>query len=171
MTNNFSLPDEVKQIIAGILVILAAVIITLSFFDKAGTAGEFFMKAGHFLIGQSIFAVPLILLLSGIAFLNVKSRLTEERKAIFGPIILSILILVVGFSGILSTFSPELKKGGWIGYVVSWPFLKYFSVLASRIIFLAFLIIGFLILWHFLRPLWLRKREGEGKDACDQKNF
>ena len=150
--DHFTLPEETKRVIFGILTILASVITALSFFDKAGEAGEIFMKSSRALIGESVFVIPLILFLAGIAFLNIKNtnNFFEKRKNISWPIILSVLILIFGFSGILGTFDFQLKRGGFIGYILSWPILKYFGVLAGRIIFLAFLAIGFLILWQFL---------------------
>ncbi len=71
-SERFVLPAETKQIILGVSMILLAVLISLSFFRKAGEAGEIFMRGGNFLIGESIFIIPLILLLGGLAFLKIK---------------------------------------------------------------------------------------------------
>ncbi len=150
----FALPGETKQMILGILMILSAALVSLSFFKKAGKAGEFFMKSSRFFIGESVFTIPLILILGGLAFLKIKGdrNFFKGKKEVFWPIILGILILVFGISGILGTFGPQIRKGGWLGYILSWPLLKYFGFLAARIIFLALLIIGSLILWQFLAP-------------------
>ena len=158
----FALPGETKQMILGILMILLAVLISLSFFEKAGKAGVFFMKSARFLIGESIFTIPMILILGGLAFLKIKGdrNFFRGRKEVFWPIILGILILVFSTSGILGTFSPQIKRGGWLGYALNWPLLKYFGFLAARIIFLALLVIGSLILWQFLAPL-KKKPENE----------
>jgi S-DNA-T family DNA segregation ATPase FtsK/SpoIIIE len=163
----FALPEETKQIIFGVLMILAAAIAALSFFEKAGKAGEIFMKGGRFLIGESVFMVPLILFLAGLAFLNTKGgrSFLKGRREVFWPIILGVLILISGFSGILGTFSPHIKKGGWVGYVLSWPLLKYFGLLAGRIIFLALLVIGSLIIWQFLA---FSKKESEKETGKEE---
>jgi len=171
VSERFVLPEEIKQIIFGVLMISAAIIAGLSFFEKAGIAGRFFMKSGRFLIGESIFMIPLIFFLAGLAFLNLRKgeNLLKRKRAVFGPIILSVFILIFGLSGILGTFSPQLKRGGWIGYILSWPLLKYFGFLAGRIIFLAVLVIGSLILWQFLisSEKKLEKEIGEEKKSED----
>jgi len=171
-----SLPKEVKQIIFGVLMILVAAIAVLSFFKKAGKAGDIFMGGGRFLIGESIFLIPLIFFLAGFALLDIKRErnFLEEREEIFWPIVFGILVLIFGISGTLGTFNPQFKRGGWAGFVLSWPFLKYFGFLASRIIFLALLVIGSLIIWHFLS--FSRKKmekeargEGTGKELSLEK--
>tara|TARA_Y100000310_G_C20668563_1_gene808995 strand:+ start:301 stop:2499 length:2199 start_codon:yes stop_codon:yes gene_type:complete len=155
--NGFSLPSKTKQWIYGILLVLAAILIGLSFFGRAGIAGEWFMDFSHLLIGEAIFLVPLIFILGALIFLNVKSNSREERRS--WPIILAVVILILGMAGILSAFNSEAKQGGWIGYLVSWPFLKYFGFWATFFIFLAPIIIGGLIFWQFLKPTEEKKEE------------
>ena len=70
----FSLPSETKKWIWGILMIILGLIITLSFFNLAGMAGELFRKALLFLIGNAFFSFPLIFLLLGIVILKTKSK-------------------------------------------------------------------------------------------------
>jgi len=166
----FAIPFEVKQKILGILMLLFAILTSLSFFEKAGKGGELFMRGARFLIGEAVFLIPLIFLLGGLALLKTKKSLGvyEKERNIFWPVIIGIFVLIFSLCGFLGTFSPETYKGGHIGYILSWPLLKYFSALASRIIFFAFLIIGFLIIWHFL-PLPEKEKEKEyGKDLISQ---
>ncbi len=167
----FSLPLEIQQIIIGILIILIAVLTSLSFFHKAGKAGDYFIKGGRFLIGNSIFVIPLILFLAGLAFLNLKKgrEIFEEGKSVFLPIFLGVLIFVLSFSGMLGTFNPEKKEGGWIGYFLSWFLLKYLGALASRIVFLALMFISVLILRHFL--IFTRKKEGVNNKEDKKEEF
>jgi S-DNA-T family DNA segregation ATPase FtsK/SpoIIIE len=148
-SGRFALPEETKQGVWGILLILAAIIIGLSFFEKAGVAGQFFIRGSRSLIGETIFIIPLILILGGLVFLATKYDFKEKRP--FWPVVLAIIILIFGITGILGSFSPFLRRGGWLGYVLSWPFLKYFGFWATVIIFLAPIIIGVLIFWQFLR--------------------
>ena len=92
-SERFVLPAETKQIILGVSMILLAVLISLSFFRKAGEAGEIFMRGGNFLIGESIFIIPLILLLGGLAFLKIKGDRSffYKEKEVFWSIILALL--------------------------------------------------------------------------------
>ena len=51
---NFDLPEDIKKKIYGIIMFLIAVIVSLSFFHKAGQGGEFLMKAFIYLIGKKL---------------------------------------------------------------------------------------------------------------------
>ena len=151
--NRFSLPEETKQMIFGVLMILGAVLISLGFFEKAGKAGRLFMKGSRFLIGETVFLIPLIFALGGLVFLSRKAdqRFFRKGRAVFWPVILATLILILGITGILGGFNFKAMRGGWLGYILSWPFLKYFGFWAAQLIFLALIVIGVLIFWQFLR--------------------
>ncbi len=153
------LPRRTKEYIWGILLIVFAILISMSFFGRAGMAGENFMRVSNFLIGQAIFLIPLTFMLGGLIFLNPKFGLDfDDRRRVFWPVVLAILLFVSGITGILGTLNTH-KKGGIIGYLFSWPVLKYFGFWASQIIFLAPIVIGALIFLQFLRPA--RKKIGE----------
>jgi len=151
--NRFSLPEETKQMIFGVLMILGAVLISLGFFEKAGKAGRLFMKGSRFLIGETVFLIPLIFALGGLVFLSRKTdqRFFRKGRAVFWPVIIATLILILGIAAILGGFNFKAMKGGWLGYILSWPFLKYFGFWAAQLIFLTLIIIGVLIFWQFLR--------------------
>ena len=142
----FTLPEEIKKWILGVVVLVIAIIVALSFFDLAGVAGEAIMKGLTFLIGNGVFVLPLILALGGLAFLN-----TKYDKFI-GPSILAMFLLVLGISGILESFEMGVKSGGWLGYIVTWPIIKFFGQLVSEIIFSGIILIGGLIFWHLMKP-------------------
>jgi len=155
--SRFTLPEEIQQKIWGILLILLALIIGLSFFNKAGSAGDIFMEGARFLIGNTIFASPLVLILAGLVFLL--RRYDFDEKKISWPIVLAVFILILGITGLLAIFSPLKMQGGWLGYMISWPFMKYFGFWASLFIFLAPIFIGGLIFWQFLRPVGQPREE------------
>ena len=157
----FSLPNYTKQAIWGVLMILVAVLISLSFFGKAGVAGKTFMEWNMFLIGETIFVFPLIFILGGLILLSKKYDFELFRKncTLFWPVILAVLLLVLGATGILAVFNSGSMNGGIIGYGLSWPFLKYFGFWATFFIFLTPIVIGGLIFWHFLRPVSKEKKK------------
>lgn len=142
--------------------ILIAVIAGLSFFDKAGKAGLYFMKAGRFLVGETVFLIPLVFILGGLVLLTAKD---DQKFRGFWPVILASLVLIFGITGISAGFNPESMKGGWLGYLLSWPFLKYFGFWATQIIFLALIVIGSLIFWHFLGKFGKKEVEKEEKPS------
>ncbi len=141
----FVLPEETKKWISGLIIFVAAIIISLSFFDLAGVAGKAVLNSLTFLIGKAIFVVPLILILGGLVFFS-----TRYEKFL-GPSVSAIIILIIGIAGFLESINPGVKQGGWLGYVLNWPFLKLFSTLVSEIIFGAVILVGGLIFWHLLR--------------------
>ena len=139
----FTLPEETKRWIFAGLMFLAAIIISLSFFDLAGIAGQTIKKTLSYLLGKTIFVIPLILVLAGLVFII-------SSKRFFFPLILAIFILILGISGILGTLNQDLK-GGWLGYLSTWPSLKLFGILVTQIIFGGMIILGGLIFWQLLR--------------------
>ncbi|MCX6759681.1 MAG: DNA translocase FtsK [Candidatus Nealsonbacteria bacterium] len=141
----FTLPEEIRRWILGVVVFVLAIIVTLSFFDLAGVAGNTLMKGLTFLIGKVVFIIPLILVLGGLVFFNVK------YKKFFGPTILAIFILIAGIAGFIDTLNLGIKQGGRLGYILSWPLLKLFGNLVAKIVFGGIIIIGSLIFWYLIR--------------------
>ena len=138
---------------------LAAIIVALSFFELSGVAGHTIKTGLLFLIGKTIFAVPLILLISGLVFFSTR------YKKFFYSLLLAIFILVLGISGMLECLRPGLKVGGWLGYFITLPFLKLFDLWVTKIIFAAVIFIGGLIFWHLLR----QPREARFKEKLTQE--
>ncbi len=156
----FVLPEEIKRWIFGVAMFLSAIIIVLAFFDMAGFAGRFFIQGALFLIGKTIFAFPLLFVLGGLAFFIKLDFYSGKSGRLIG---LAIFVLILGVTGILGALSPEFLApahgyGGWVGYLLSWPFLRAFGYWASLVIFLGVAVVGGVILWYFLRPFW-RKTE------------
>jgi DNA segregation ATPase FtsK/SpoIIIE, S-DNA-T family len=143
----FALPEEIKKNIFGIVVFILAVIVSFSFFDMAGIAGQTLKNSLMFLIGKAVFALPLILVLSSLLFFKTK------YKNFFGPAVLAVFLLFAGITGMIESFYPDLdlKQGGWLGFLFGSPFISLFGVLVARIIFLATVIAGSLIFWHLIK--------------------
>ena len=160
----FVLPDKIKQKILGVIMILLAIIVGLSFFGLAGIAGRGFLKASTFLIGKIVFTLPLFLVLTGLIF--------WEGLAIFRKkhwlAISAIFIFILSLSGILGSFNSDSRLGGWLGYAASWPLLRLFGFWASLIIFGGISLIAGLIIFY---PLYQEKKaekvvkEEEGKTS------
>jgi len=170
----FSLPEGTKKWILGVVVFIVAIIIALSFFDLAGVAGKAIISGLTFLIGKGVFITPLILVVGGLVFFNTK------YEKFLGPAILAIFIEIVGISGILESFSPGVKQGGWIGYAFAWPFLELFGILVSKIVFSGVILVGGLIFWHLLRGGSIKEEKklsfvpngvSEGKQSLIKKFF
>ena len=145
--NSFKYPiltSRVKRWIVAILMFVFSLVISLSFFEKAGTGGEFLFRTFNFLIGKTTFFIPLFLILGGILFLK------PQKKRIYAPIFGAISLLILGISGLFQILiSGGENSGGILGYVLSLPFLNFFGVLISNILFSALILISLLILWEF----------------------
>lgn len=140
---NPSLSDNVKSRIFSVSFFAFALILILSFFEKAGVGGEFLFKFFDFLIGKVVFLFPLILLVLSFAFFK-----KGYRKIYF----LGTMLLILGLSGFLSFFNAEEKLGGSVGYIVALPFSELFGFWVSQIVFSALISIGILILFQSLFP-------------------
>lgn len=138
------LTSRLKRWIGAISMFVLGLVIAFSFFERAGRAGQVIFKGLNFLIGKTIFFIPLLLVLGGWIILR------PQKKRIFSPIFYGILVLIIGISGILGTQNLGENLGGWLGYLLAWPFLNYFGFWISIIVFLALILIGGLIFWEFM---------------------
>ncbi|MBU0546850.1 DNA translocase FtsK [Patescibacteria group bacterium] len=158
---NIDLPQEIKDLIWGIMMFLAATIISLSFWGKAGFFGRQFISISKLLIGDTVYAVPLFFLLMGFIALN-----TKYRK-FFSPLFLAVIIICLSVSTILSVLEPGTQNGGLIGQFLSSPLLKLFGFWATQIILSTLIIIGLLIFWQLLVPV-MPEKEGKDKEKAEK---
>jgi S-DNA-T family DNA segregation ATPase FtsK/SpoIIIE len=146
------LTQRTKRWIKAVLMFLAAVIVGLSFWDKAGQGGKLFLAGARLLIGQAVFSLPLLFILGGLIFLKPK------QKGKFLPIFLGIFILIFGIAGILGAQNLSQKEGGWLGFLMAQLVVNLFGLLVANIIFGTIIIIGLVI---FLQSIWKHKLEEE----------
>ncbi len=151
-TSFFTLPEETKKLIFGILMFLLAIIFGLSFFELSGAVGKLLMKFFLILVGKSVFLFPLIFILAGFSFLY-----SKYKKFIY-PFLLAAFFLIFGASGTLEILKPGFKEGGYFGYIGK-LFLNLFGVWVTQIIFLALCLAGGIIFWQLLAPSFLKKEK------------
>ncbi len=145
-----------KRQIKALLMFLIAIIVCLSFWEKAGAAGQTFLNSARFLIGETVFSVPLLFVLAGLIFLKPK------QKGKILPICLGIFILIFGISSILGAQDLTQKSGGWLGFLIAKIFVNLFGLLVANIVFIAVIIIGLFI---FLQFAWQEKLSEEKEKA------
>jgi len=162
ISNYFSLPKEIKKLILGIIIFILAIIILLSFLNLAGPAGRVLKEASEFLIGRTTFVIPLILIFGGLVFFRTKV------ENFLGPTILAILFLVIGITGSLEIFS---RAGGKLGYLISFPFIRFFGEIVTQIIFTGIILVSLLIFWYLLglNISSFKRKEKEIKTSEEKK--
>jgi S-DNA-T family DNA segregation ATPase FtsK/SpoIIIE len=140
----FKLSSQTKRIIFGIFLFLISAIVILSFFDKAGIGGKIiFRKILLPLFGQTTFLIPPFLII--FAWIIFQSEYWKFRNSI----ILAISFLFFGISGLFETFGK--LKGGYLGLILAWLPLKFFSILVGQIIFGILILAGFLIVFRIFK--------------------
>ncbi|MDP2741822.1 MAG: DNA translocase FtsK 4TM domain-containing protein [bacterium] len=154
------LTSRTRRWIKAILMFLVAIVVGLSFFNKAGSVGRIFMSISNFLVGNALFTIPLFLFIGGLIFL--KSRKRGRTLAMF----LAIIVFIIGISGVLAAQDLTKMQGGWIGYLMSKLFVGLFGILVANIIFAVIMLIGLFI---FLQFIWSEipkeKKEEEKKPS------
>ena len=138
---------KTKKWIKAISAFLVAIIITLSFFDKSGMAGRLIVSILKLLFGDAkttIVTIVLSLFLSG--FLILKSH----KKVKILAILLAIITLVVGISGVSSNQNINEEQVGLIGWIAK-VLVNLFGLLVANIVFSSIILIGLFI---FLQFIW-----------------
>ncbi len=147
-----------KRRIEGILMFLVAIIFLCSFFSLAGSAGKLIFASFNFLIGKTIYSIPLLLILAGFLFLNPK------HKGKILPVLLGIFILTIGIAGVLGAQNSIQKQGGWFGFLIAKTLLNLFGFLITNIIFGTIVVIGLFIFLQFLIEEKIKEREEKEKE-------
>jgi len=167
-TRRYVLSDRLKGHIVAVIIVLVGVIILLAFFKKAGVLGNLIVKGLYFLIGDTAFFIPFLF------FLGAALLIKPLKEKVLMPLLYALSALIISISGLFSCFSLSPEKGGWAGYIISWPFFHYLSPFVAKIIFFALIIISLLILWEFspsgFRGLFafFAKKSNKGKEKEEQ---
>ncbi len=144
------LNQETKHSISAIIFLGLGVFFTLASFGKAGLVGKSAYQVLEFSFGSAFFLVPVFFFLGSLVlFFSLRARLVLST-GIGG------IIFLLSALGIIDIIFGE-KTAGWVGFLVSWPFLKLFDFWASLVLFFAFFLVGLLIMFNI--PLKFKKRE------------
>ena len=162
---NPALHSETKK---GILVVVSftlALLTFLSFFNIAGTWGEYFLKISKLLFGKGFFLISISFALAGIAILIPHFKISGSKKPVYKTIVIGITLFIFSILGVFHIFSSGVNEeagGGYLGLVIGYPLITYLGFWASLIVLLSFLIISILIIFNIpLVPL----KEEEKKEV------
>ncbi|PIS42529.1 MAG: cell division protein FtsK [Candidatus Kerfeldbacteria bacterium CG08_land_8_20_14_0_20_40_16] len=144
------LNPETRRGIIIVLLFLVAILSILSFFDLAGSVGEFLKNILLVVFGWGAYLFPIILIAIGYLLIF------PEKYSIKLSNYLGIFLLYLSFSGILHLFISQDKAvsaigegrgGGYFGLVVSLPLLKIMGIWATAVVLIALLFISLLIVF------------------------
>jgi len=144
--NKVELKEETRYSIWGIGFIVLGLLITLSIFKMAGVVGGFIYSTLSSFLGLGYYILPILLVIVGISFMKKERPQIAKIHAIFGLIT---LLSVLGIMDLASNGKGEsinITFGGYLGSIVSWPFLKLFGVYAGILLLGALLITSLIIL-------------------------
>ncbi len=156
----FPLPAKVKKIISGTGFFLAAVVISFSFFGQSGVAGEYLKGLFSYLIGNAVFAAPIVLFLIGLIIFKTR------YKRFTLPVAISSFLVLVGISGIFEILSngnllENGIKGGLAGRLFGGPLLNLFDFWIATLILSGFVVAGSMIFAQLLKVPSALKEEKE----------
>ncbi len=161
------LSQETKNGIWGVASFGLAVVSTLAFFHKAGSAGELFSSGAKSLFGWGIFLVPLGLAMLGVAFLKSISR------KIYTSAIIGTTLFVLGFLAVFHVLGKgdmalRIDQGGYLGLIIGLPILKAVGSASSFVILAILLFVSVLIALNIPVHKLLFRKEEETEDGQDQ---
>jgi len=154
-------PETKRGVIAVVLFTLAVIFI-LSFQEAGGTLGQYLLEYSKLVFGSGLWLIPLVCIAAAIIIIK------DIHKNVYLSTLLGVVLFVLSFLAVVHILIPEERKAGWLGYLVSWPFMKLIGFWASLVIFVAVLIISVLIAFN----IPLRKpvqEEEEEEEAVKEK--
>ena len=113
-----NLDPETRRGIVVIVLFTLAILISLGFNNWAGRFGSYFNEYATLLLGKGVFLFPLILVIAGLIIIK------YIHKNVYLPVALGSTIFILGSLSLIHVLFSETEKGGYIGYLVSQPFLN-----------------------------------------------
>jgi len=134
------LKNETKHAILAVVFFVLALFLFMTMFEIGGPAGKFIYKIFGYLLGIGYVLLPILFILLGSSFVK------SERPDIGITRTISSLMFLLSGLGIIDIASTN-HSGGFLGRVLSVPFVYLFDVSASVVFLGAILIISLLIMF------------------------
>lgn len=170
----FDVHREAIKSLWGVFFIILFLLSALSFVGKAGAAGGAFSQITESVFGWGRFAIPpAFLAASYILF-------TSWRRNSYLPLSAGGILF---FSGVLGLFhiaaGEELMRGGYWGYIVSFPVVMPLGKIAASIIFLGLIAISFIVSFNIKigklieerRTRMTERRKGTGVETPESESI
>ena len=166
--SRLDLHPETKKTVLGIIFFAVSAILVFSYFGSAGRAGVYIYQAFHAFLGVGFFLVPLTLFIIAIGFFrSLKTNL--YFTSVFGGV-----LFLVSFLGLLTVIygqwggrvqDASVYPAGYLGFAITYPFLYFFGVWVSLLLFAVGTLIAVSI--SFNTPFLRRKQDDDGDEGAE----
>lgn len=140
MDSFFSLQTETKHGILAVIFFVLALFLLMSYFNVAGVAGQFVYEIIDYLVGVGYIILPGLFLLLGYSFIKSQTPNIGLTRSV------SSILFLLSSLGIIDILSSN-HSGGFLGGLLSTPFVSFFDVYASILLLGAILVISILIMF------------------------
>ncbi|NOS67304.1 MAG: DNA translocase FtsK [Candidatus Peribacteraceae bacterium] len=169
--NGLELEPGTRNAISGIIQIVAGVLLILVLQQKAGMAGNGVRSFLTFFFGGYGLIFPAFLILSGIFHSMFSTKRIEMKRS------LGLVLCALAFLGLMHIGAPLEDIGprreelaGAIGFMMSLPFLLFFSRVVGVVVLSAMFLIGVLISFEpLVHAVVARIREARPSEAAMKK--
>jgi len=152
-----NLKDETKHSILGVFSLAFGLFFTLASFGKAGVVGGSIYSILQILFGAAFFLVPTVFFLAAIPLFK------SVRPHFMISTIIGLSLFLISSLGATDIIFGE-KMGGYIGFIIAWPLLKFFDFWVSLVLMSAVFIASLLIILNTSISLkWWNKDKEEEK--------
>lgn len=171
LSNKSRLKTETKHGIWSVLFFVLALFLLMAMFSSAGKAGNFTYEFLDYFLGVGYILLPLLFILLASSFLKSETPNVGLTRTLSGT-----LFLLSGL-GIIDVVSQE-HSGGFLGKILSTPFVYLFDVYASIIFLGAILIISILVMFDtkpelvpVFKSLWdkIRRKKEEPINTLNEE--
>lgn len=154
---------ETKRGVIAIILFTLAVLFILSFQGAGGTLGEYLLKYSRLIFGSGLWLIPLACIAATIIIIK------DIHKNVYLSTLLGVVLFILSFLAIIHILVPEERRAGWVGYLISWPFMELVGFWASLIIFAAVLVISVLISFNIPLRKPVKEEEEEEEEMVKEK--
>jgi S-DNA-T family DNA segregation ATPase FtsK/SpoIIIE len=148
--------EEARHTVWGIIFLVIGLLLLLSPFNLAGVAGEYIFSFFSSLFGIGYYLLPILLAVLGVNFMQ------EGKPSVARLYVITSLLLFLSILAIIDIASYGMRGGtmlygGYLGTLVSWPFVKLFGSYVAILVLGTTLIISLIILFNEkpnLKSLW-----------------
>ena len=136
---NLGLRSETKNSILAVFSFAIAFVLILSAFGKAGVAGAMAQDFLRSIFGKGFWVAPLAFLIVGF------SLLWDFQKKTYKTTVMGIFLFIVSSLGGLDLLGGAYT-GGYVGFLSSYPMLKFFDFWVSAIVFVSLFAVSLIMM-------------------------